>query len=428
MSVELAKALECIGCGKLYPISPINYSDCCVVPVKPFYRPEARGDGLRQLVESSAPNIFRWLQILPSSEAPRAESGFYKVGTNQLIRAYRLAEALGFDPENFYVLADEGPLSGTFKDRGVSIVSQSLMDFNKNGSGYRVLAGTSTGNLSSAIAAAAKEMGFKSVIIVSDDVEEALIQKTLGLGAYVIRIKGTYEVANSIANRVSDNEKLSGIAWINLTLRPIYGEGSKTIGPEIARQLGWKAPDNVVHPIAAGLSFSRIYTGLVEAEKLDLIEKLNTRMYGAQTEACNTIVPSGNPDNPFKIVPIRNPQKSVAGTLNVGNPSNGYDVLEALKASKGSVVALSEEEIEEGMYLVGSHTDFTTGPVGGTVIAAAKRLRNGGIVKPKETTVLVLTDGSTGKAKIKPAPKKGTLIDLNARDQDVICTLEQILA
>ncbi len=423
------KGLQCTGCNKIEDLSPTNYSTCCFEPVKPFYSPGVTGVQLRELIFKSAGGIWKHIPLLPTSDVPDHNSGLYHVGLNALVKVPELAKVLEVDENNFYLLVDEGHLTQTFKDRGAAVVAQSVVEFNRNGHNFKALAGTSTGNLSSAIAAVAQEIGLASIVLVNAEAEQRLIDKTISLGAYVLRVQGNYTTINNIAKRLSGYDQLKGIAWVNLELRPIYGEGSKTIGIEIAKQLGWEAPDNIVHPIAAGLSLSRIYQGLTECEKFGLIDNLRTKMHGAQTERCNTIVETGDPSNPYKIVPVNNPT-SIAQTLCVGEPSNGEDVIATLKASNGSIAAVTEENIRAGMKLISDYTSFNTGPVGGTVTAVARSLLHQGKIKPNEVTVLVLTDGYSEKAAYqirKEHKQRGMLLDVEPSDKVVARTLEQIL-
>ena len=391
MAEKPAKGLRCIDCSEVYAISPANYSECCFSPLLPSYFPR-NGEVLKDRIRNGPRNLFRYEPLLPISIAPS-----YNVGLTNLVLADELAQFLHMQNGKLYIKVDEGSVTGTFKDRGAAVVAQLVVEFNKNGYDFKLLGGTSTGNLASAIPAAAQLINLKSVVLVHEGADKELVQKALSFGAYVIVVKGDYSKVDGIMKHLSntDDRLSSQIAWVNINLRPLYSQGSQTVGFEIAEQLGWKAPDNIVHPVAAGLSLWQIYQGLKEFKEFGLIKELNTKMHAAQTLACDPVVQAWNRGEPFKIIPVES-KKSIAETLCVGDPSNGYQVLEVLKESRGSAISATEDEIMEGMNLVAQTTDFKTGPVGGVVVASVKKLVARGVIKPDEQTVLVLTDGYSG--------------------------------
>lgn len=417
------------ACQGRYPFSTssklqVTCSDCMMAPLKLEYTIT----GLqRQDIEKGPKNMWRYLPFLPVS-IPQENSPLRGVGYTDLIKADHLGSVLGFEEGCLYIKADEGTITQTFKDRGMSVVGQYVAERNQNGQNYKAIGGTSTGNLASSIAAVAKLLGLKSVIIVPESTEEGLINKTLAHGAYVLRVEGDYSRANAKVNAaINDNETLlQEIAWANIKLRQVYSQGSKTLGLEIPEQLGWKVPAHIVHPVAAGLSLWQIYEGLRELNRFDLIDSMHTQMHGVQTKKCNPVVDAWQ-RNSFEINPIRNPGRSVAETLCVPDPSNGIQVLQVLKESNGSAVAVSEEEIYHGMSLLREYTGLRESPVAGAVIAGlADRVRTGRI-KSDEITVAVLTDSGRSDVVQLNTELAGKLIDLPSDQKRIQETLEGIL-
>jgi len=313
------------ACQGRYPFSTssklqVTCGDCMMAPLKLEYSMV----GLqRQDIENGPRNMWRYLPFLPVP-MPREDSPLRGVGWTDLIKADQLGGAIGLEEGCLYIKVDEGAITQTFKDRGMATVGQYVAERNHNGQNYRAIAGTSTGNLASSIAAIAKLLGLKSIIIVPESTEEGLIKKTLAHGAYVLRVEGDYSRANRKVNQaISDNDiLLEEIAWANIKLRQVYSQGSKTLGLEIPEQLGWKVPAHIVHPVAAGLSLWQIYEGIQELNRFGLIDSPHTQMHGVQTEKCDPVVDAWK-RNSFEINPIRNPGRSVAETLCVPDPSNG---------------------------------------------------------------------------------------------------------
>lgn len=431
--------LQCIeaGCNVAYPIAPIN--ECAWVHgLQPGYHPANRGIALRNEILEGPQNLYRYAPFLPTQRHFQQD-----IGLTELVRADELARAIGIAPGKLYLKMDEGDLTGTFKDRGAAVAAQCVAEWNESGLyTFRFLGATSTGNLASATPAAANVIGLKSIVMVHSNAEQELVEKASSFGAYVLRAGGDYSYINAMVNRLrQQNETIANsIGWVNITLRPVYSQGSKTIGFEVAEQLGWKAPDNIFYPVAAGLSLWQIYKGLQEFLQFGLIPEMQTRMHAAQpagkeghpadpvVRAWNAWVRGGRTGD-FHIEPLKDPQ-SIAETLCVGVPANGYTVLEAIRDSNGSATSVPEDEIGLGMELVLQHTGWKTGPVGGVVVAAAKRRVQQGEISPDELTVLVLTDAHSGRNDYAAARgvNKGKIIEVGRRDSEVEATLEAILA
>jgi len=406
----------------------MNACTSCHFPLNPRYT----GKISREEITNGPENMFRYGQLLPVS-APSSDSILFKVGCTPLYMAEDLARETGISGK-LYLKIEKGKLTKTFKDRGTAIAGEfavernSAVEKNSNEPAYKFLGGTSTGNLASSIAAVAQAIGLNSIVIVHGAAEEKLIKKTLQYGAYVIKVEGSYSKVNSLVNSVvTFNDRLnSEVAWVNINLRPVYSQGSKTIGFEIAEQLGWKAPENIVGPVAAGLSLWQYYLALQELKQFSLIDSLETRMHAVQTARCAPVVNAWNKKT-FEIESIRNPEKSIAETLSVGDPSNGYQVLQVLKESNGSAVAVSEEEILFGMKLICDNTDYKIGPVGGAVIAGLKKLVERGMINSNEITVAVLTDAYDSGSNSDTGLSTGKLFEVEPKRDAINRALEDIL-
>ncbi|MBI2133842.1 pyridoxal-phosphate dependent enzyme [Candidatus Woesearchaeota archaeon] len=419
--MDLQKGLECYSCGDRIPFAPVNTSNCCMAPYVPFYE---TGRISRSRIQEGPTSMYRYHDFLPSDSVPDSIVGF-----TTLTRAQRLGKAIGSN--RLYIKDEDEPSTGTFKDRGVDVAGQKVIEFNSSGYNYRALGGTSTGNLSSAVAAKADQIGLKSIVLLHSGAEEELIRKAESFGAYVIVVDENYSAVSGLLERILlENDMIrNGVAWVNSQLRPIYSQGSKTIGFEIAEQLGWKAPGNIVYPVAAGLSLWQIYRGLEEFQKAGLIGELKTSMHAVQNSKCSPIVSSWEKyrqTGKLRIIPVKPSEKSLAETLSVGDPANGIEVLETIQKTEGTASAVDDSEIRKSMMLISIYTDLHPGPVSGAVVAAARRLV-GNTIDPDEPTVLVLTDSyKKGRPPIT-GTKNGKILRVDGNTESIEKVIEAIL-
>ena len=260
--------LVCVddACGKSYQFQPLQTNCECMAPLRILY--ESSGRLSRDKILSRPLNMFRYLELLPISTMPNPDSPFFNVGYTPLVQADDLARVLGMETGCLYIKGDVSKISETFKDRGTTIGT--IYSQEQHGTDIRALAGTSTGNLAASISAIAKILGLAGIVVVHKDAERNLIEKSISYGAYVLQVNGDYSEVNRKLNQaINESEVLTNnVAWINIRLRPVYAQGSKTIGFEVIEQLGWKIPRNIVHPVAAGLSLGQIYHAFKEFKQL----------------------------------------------------------------------------------------------------------------------------------------------------------------
>lgn len=371
------KGLRCRECGRSYPKLPISACEDCFAPLEVDYDYEAiRGAISRQVIESRQKTLWRYRELLPVDSDP---SVGLSSGYTPLIRAERLGRQMGL--RNLYIKND-GVNSPTlsFKDRVTAVAISKAREF-----GMQAVGCASTGNLANSVAANAAAAGLPAYIFIPEDLEPAKIIATSVYGARVIAVRGNYDDVNRLCSEIADR-----FPWgmVNVNLRPFYGEGSKTFGYEVAEQLGWRAPDAVVVPMAGGSLITRIYKGLKELELLGLLGPVRTRMYGAQASGCNPIVAAvkrGSQD----IKPVK--PATIAKSLAIGNPADGYHAAGIIAQSGGWAEDATDQEIVAAIKLLAETEGIFTETAGGVTVAAAKKLAEQGRIQPDDLVVLAIT-------------------------------------
>jgi threonine synthase len=275
---------------------------------------------------------------------------------------------------------------------------------NARGFGFETVACSSTGNLANAVAAQAAREGFKGVIFVPADLEPAKILGTQVFGAKLVRIAGSYDQVNRLCSQIADERPWG---FVNVNLRPYYAEGSKTVGYEIAEQLGWRLPDNVVVPMAGGSLITKVKKAFDELIKLGLVDPKSVKFFGAQATGCSpisTAVKAGKAD----IEPQR--PATIARSLAIGNPADGHYAIKAITQSGGYAEDVSDAEVVDSIQLLATTEGIFTETAGGVTVGAARKLYQQGRIAPEETTVLCITgnglkttDVFAGKYAAEPA-------------------------
>jgi threonine synthase len=371
--------LRCRECHKSWGNVPKSICEDCFSPLEVFYDYDSirRDEAFtREKIAQGPPNIWRYSALLP---LPQKHEPTLPVGFTPLIKASRLARELG--AKSLYVKNDAVCLPTlSFKDRVVAVALA-----NARGFGFDTVSCSSTGNLANATAAQAARNGFKCWIFIPADLEQAKIIGTQVFGAKLVRISGSYDQVNRLCSQIADEHNWG---FVNVNLRPYYSEGSKTFGYEIAEQLGWRLPDNVVCPMAGGSLIVKIKKAFDELIQLGLVEPKPVKFFGAQATGCSpisTAVKLGNTEI--------EPQKpsTIARSLAIGNPADGHYAIKTITGSGGWSEDVSDPEIVDSIQLLAETEGIFTETAGGVTLGCARKLFKSDRILPEETTVLCIT-------------------------------------
>ena len=368
--------LRCRGCDREYPIEPLNACDFCFGPLEVDYDYDSIARAVsRERIAQGPPTMWRYHDFLPVDADRALDMG---TGFTPLTHAENLGRKLGL--ENLYIKNDSVNPTFSFKDRVVSVASAKALEFE-----FDTLACASTGNLMGAVAAHGAKASMNTVVFFPADLEKGKILAAAVYGATLVAVDGTYDEVNRLCSELADNHRW---AFVNVNMRPFYAEGSKTLGYEVAEQLGWQAPDHCVVPGASGALFTKIYKGLNDMVDVGLIEPIHTKMHIAQAEGCSPIVEAYDQGS-FQVQPVR--PNTIAKSLAIGNPADGPYALRAIASSDGSAVVAMEDEIVGGIQLLAETEGIFTETAGGVVIAGLQRLVSKGFIKGDELTVAYIT-------------------------------------
>ncbi len=369
--------LRCRECHKNWGNVPKSICEDCFSPLEIFYDYDSiRRNFTRDKIAQRPPNIWRYSDLLP---LPEDFQPSLPVGFTPLITAPRLARELG--ARNLYVKNDAVCLPTlSFKDRVVAVALANARAF-----GFDTVSCSSTGNLANATAAQAARYGFKCWIFIPADLEPAKIIGTQVFGAKLVRISGSYDQVNRLCSQIADEHNWG---FVNVNLRPYYAEGSKTVGYEIAEQLGWRLPDNIVCPMAGGSLIVKIKKAFDELIQLGLVEPKPVKFFGAQATGCSpisTAVKLGNTEI--------DPQKpsTIARSLAIGNPADGHYAIKTITKSGGWSEDISDPEMVTSIQLLAETEGIFTETAGGVTVGCARKLYKSDRILPDETTVLCVT-------------------------------------
>ena len=376
--MSFVKGLKCRECGRLYPKEAIYVCEYCFGSLEVDYDYDAIKKNLtRKKIEGGPKSLWRYRELLPIDGEPTV--GLWS-GFTPFFRARNLAKRLGV--EELYIKDDSScHLSWSFKDRVVSVALSKAREL-----GFDTVSCASTGNLANAVSAHAAQAGFKCYIFIPADLEVAKVVETLVCGPTLVAVHGNYDDVNRLCAEIAAWYRW---AFVNINIRPYYAEGSKTFGFEIAEQFGWRTPDHVVIPAASGSLLTKIWKAFKEFEKLGLLETpVRSRLHCAQPEGCSPIARAI-----LEKAEVIRPEKpnTIAKSLAIGNPADGYYAKDAVFQSGGSAARVSDEEIREGIKLLAETEGVFTETAGGVTIAAAKKLVKEGKIGPRESVVLAIT-------------------------------------
>jgi threonine synthase len=373
-----ATHLSCRECGAAYPLGPSYACAECFGPLEVGYE---FGALTRERIEAGPANIWRYRHLLPVpadvTTRPSTDPGL-----TRLVRADGLARALGMD--RLWIKDDSGNPTHSFKDRVVAVAGAAAREL-----GFTVLACPSTGNLANAVAAAAARIGMDSVVLVPADLEAPKIVTTAVYGGVFVTVDGTYDEVNRLATELAAEHE--DWAFVNVNVRPYYAEGSKTLGYEIAEQLGWRLPEQIVIPVASGSQLTKIDKAFGELGDLGLVEPTPYRVFGAQASGCAPVASAYKAGHDV-VRPVR--PATIAKSLAIGNPADGPYVLDVVRRTGGAVQDVSDEEVIDGIRLLARTEGIFAETAGGVTVAVlAKLLREGQLDPSAETVVLNTGDG-----------------------------------
>jgi threonine synthase len=370
-------ALQCRICGQQYPVEPLTICEECFGPLEPAYDLQSLdGEVFRKHVEQGPASLWRYEALLPGG--PSIERVDMGAGFTPLRRADRLADALGL--ETLWIKDDSVNPSNSFKDRVVSVATTMARAF-----GFEAISCASTGNLANATAAHAAKIGMPCYVFTPEDLERAKVLATAAYGAKVVAVKGNYDDVNRLCSEVAD-----ALPWafINVNMRPYYAEGSKSLGFEVAEQLGWRLPDHVVVPIASGALLTKVHRAFSELIAIGAVEEKPYRVSGAQPEGCRPVAQAFR-DGAETVQPVK--PDTIARSLAIGNPADGMFALQVARQTGGAIEWCTEAEILEGIELLASTEGVFTETAGGVTVANLKRLVEQGVIRPDEETVVFIT-------------------------------------
>ena len=369
--------LRCRECGKTFGNQPRSICEECFSPLEITYDYDSiRPRVSREVFAPRAPNMWRYRELLP---LPDGYESSLPVGYTPLVSAPRLGEKIG--SRKLFVKNDAVCLPTlSFKDRVVAVALANARSF-----GFDTVACSSTGNLANSVAAQAARDGFKAWIFIPSDLEPAKILGTQVYGAEVVRISGNYDHVNRLCSQIVDEHPWG---FVNVNLRPYYAEGSKTVGYEIAEQLGWRLPDNVVVPMAGGSLIGKIKKAFSELMELGLVEQKKVKIFGAQATGCSPIS-----DAVKRKLDRFEPQKpsTIARSLAIGNPADGHYALKAISKSGGWAEDVTDAEVVESIQMLAESEGIFAETAGGVTVGTARKLIHQDRILPDETTVICVT-------------------------------------
>jgi threonine synthase len=372
-----AIGLICRECGKQIALAPVHVCDNCFAPLEVEYDEARLRKVTRESIEAGPQSIWRYAGLLPAGQdlETRVDLG---AGMTKLRPAPNLAKALGM--KNLLVKDDSGNPTHSFKDRVVSVALSAARAF-----GYTTVSCASTGNLANSVAAHATHAGLRAVVFIPSDLEQGKVVQTAVYGQTLVAVDGTYDDVNRLCSEIAENEEW---AFVNVNVRPYYAEGSKTLGYEVAEQLGWRLPEQVVIPMASGSLLTKVDKAFRELGKLGLVEASPYKVFGAQATGCSPIATAY--ENGWDVVKPVKPD-TIAKSLAIGNPADGPYALDVVRRTAGAMAHVSDAEVVEGIQLLAETEGVFAETAGGVTVAVLRKLLRDGAIDPDAETVVFNT-------------------------------------
>jgi threonine synthase len=368
-----ATHLSCRECGHTTELGSRHACDECFGPLEVAYDLPAIS---RAEIESGPLSIWRYASLLPVPADVAARPNL-EPGWTRLVRASRLARSLGL--RDLWIKDERGNPTHSFKDRVVGVALATAQEL-----GFTVLACPSTGNLANAVAAAAARAGLRSVVIIPANLEAQKVLASAVYGGTLVAVDGTYDDANRLASELADERP--DWAFVNVNVRPYYAEGSKTIGFEIAEQLGWQLPEQIVVPVASGAQLVKIDKAFRELVAAGLVADTPYRVIGAQATGCSPVAQAFHAGHDV-VQPVR--PDTIAKSLAIGNPADGPYVLDVVRRTGGLVADVSDPELTEAIRLLAATEGIFAETAGGVTLAVLRKLLAAGEVDPAARTVII---------------------------------------
>jgi threonine synthase len=368
-------SLQCRECKKEYESTFKYVCDECFGPLDVKYDFPAIS---KNTFANREHTYWRYLELLPIESKSNIVS--IHAGMTPLIKAEKLGKELGLN--NLYIKNDSVNPTFSFKDRPAGVAVSKAKEF-----GLSAVGCASTGNLASATAAHAAKGGFPCYVFAPSDIEHAKIAQALAYGSKFIAVDGTYDDANRIAAQIGDSK---GIGIVNINMRSYYVEGSKTLAYEVAEQLSWQVPDQLVVPVGSGAMLNAICKGFEELQSVSLLADVSAmHIHAAQPVGCAPIV-NAFKNNATEVTPVENPD-TIAKSLAIGDPGDGRYVLKRLKQYHGYAEESNNKEILDAILLLAKTEGIFTEPAGGVSVAVLKKMVEDGKIDKNDTTICYVT-------------------------------------
>jgi threonine synthase len=377
--------LQCHLCKSVFPAEAIYVCEKCLGPLEPIYDYAVIKGLTREIIASRPKNLWRYRELLPIVGEP--QTGFHS-GFTPLVRCSRLAERLGLS--ELYIKDDSvNHPTLSYKDRVVSVAATRAKEL-----GFDVLACASTGNLAHSVSAHAARLGMDCCVFIPDNLEAGKLLGSAIFGPTILAIAGNYDDVNRLCTQVADRY---GWGFVNINLRSYYAEGAKTMGFEIVEQLGWRYPTHIVSPVAGGTLLPRIVRGLRELREVGLVDGELPHVHAAQAAGCSPVVNAihAGIEYPEPVKP-----DTIAKSIAIGNPADGYQVVQTVRTTGGTGAAVTDTQIVDAIRLLAETEGIFTEPAGGTTLAGAIELVHKGVIGPDDSVVVCITGNGYKTAEV----------------------------